>query len=268
MTLGEFALQRNSDTEIDPIDWAYTSAQAHNETLKQMAEFRAKVDGEQRTIEKLQAQLDDFIRTKDQTETAMLEQFMGLLNEKKRKIRDQNRLLAGAQLDESKGKMIAKSGPKVDKLLNRNVSASAIHPRKAGPSRASKRKAPAKAVAEQEEEINDDQMEIDESKAEERDDESGPEAATPDRSDDDETEDEGESGGNAPARRSSTFKSTETPGEKAAVAQSLKPASTRVDPPPKRELPFGRPATRNQVQKQPSPAADDDDDAETEDEEL
>jgi hypothetical protein len=41
-------------------------------------------------------------------------------------------------------------------------------------------------------------MEIDQSKAEEQNDESGPEAATPDRSTDDETEDEDEDGPTPP----------------------------------------------------------------------
>lgn len=104
MTLGEFELLKEPEEEIDPIDWAYSSAQAHNLALKEITELRARLDGEKGTIDKLNAQLQDFIKTKDETETAMLQQFMGLLNEKKRKIRDQNRLLAGAKVDKSTGK--------------------------------------------------------------------------------------------------------------------------------------------------------------------
>lgn len=65
--------------------------------------MKARIDSEKDTITKLNAQLDDFIRTKNESETAMLQQFMELLNEKKRKIRDQSRLLAGAQVDKSTG---------------------------------------------------------------------------------------------------------------------------------------------------------------------
>lgn len=89
---------------MDPIEWAYLSAQAHNEALKNLAELKTRLDGEQATIDKLHAQLEDFIKTKNETETAMLQQFMGLLNEKKRKIRDQARLLAGAKVDSTVGK--------------------------------------------------------------------------------------------------------------------------------------------------------------------
>lgn len=86
-------------------------------------------------------------------------------------------------------------------------------------------------------------MEIDQSKAEERDEESGPEAATPDRSTDDETEDEGE--GAASSVQQTKKESAETSETNASVAQIPKVSHTRAEPPPRRELPFGRPATRS-----------------------
>lgn len=107
MTLGEFELVKKEEEEIDPIDWAYTSAQAHNLALKEMTQLKARLDGEQGIIDKLNAQLEDFIKTKNETETAMLQQFMELVNEKKRKIRDQSRLLAGAKVNKIAGKYIA-----------------------------------------------------------------------------------------------------------------------------------------------------------------
>lgn len=76
---------------------------AHTQTLQQLADLKARVSTEQDTITMLNAQLDDFITTKNETETAMLQQFVELLNEKKRKIRDQSRLLAGAKIDEAAG---------------------------------------------------------------------------------------------------------------------------------------------------------------------
>lgn len=104
MTLGQIDLDREPDEELDPIDWAYTSAQAHNATLRELADLKARLDGEQGTLDKLDAQLDDFIKSKNETETAMLQHFMVLLNEKKRKIRDQARLLAEAKVDSAAGK--------------------------------------------------------------------------------------------------------------------------------------------------------------------
>jgi septal ring factor EnvC (AmiA/AmiB activator) len=98
-------LPRDDDFEFNPFEWAQASANAHTQTLKELAGLKAKANAEQDTIAKLNAQLDDFIKTKDETETAMLQQFMGLLNEKKRKIRDQSRLLATAKVDSSTGKL-------------------------------------------------------------------------------------------------------------------------------------------------------------------
>lgn len=90
---------------FNPFEWAQTSAQAHRRALEELASSRAKATSEQETIAKLRAQLDDFIKTKNEAESAMLQQFMALLNEKKRKIRDQSRLLAGAKVDKSAGKL-------------------------------------------------------------------------------------------------------------------------------------------------------------------
>lgn len=72
-------------------------------SLKELAGVKAQASSEQDTIAKLSAQLDDLIQTKSETESAMLQQFMELLNEKKRKIRDQNRLLARAKVDKDTG---------------------------------------------------------------------------------------------------------------------------------------------------------------------
>jgi rubrerythrin len=101
--LGEIVLPEDDEFEFNPFEWAQVSAMAHAKTLQQMAHLKEKVKTEQQTITKLDAQLNDFIKTKNEAETAMLQQFMQLLNEKKRKIRDQSRLLAGAKVDRPTG---------------------------------------------------------------------------------------------------------------------------------------------------------------------
>ncbi|KAF2640746.1 hypothetical protein P280DRAFT_469451 [Massarina eburnea CBS 473.64] len=212
VTLGEISLPIDEEFELDPLEWSRISAQNHLRTLQELADLKTRASGEQDTISKLKAQLDDFIKTKDETERAMLQQFMELLNEKKRKIRDQSRLLAGAQVDETRASKV-------------KVARETTKPRKATASRTSKRKAGA------------NEMEVDEE------DDSGPGAATPDRLSDEQTEEE-----------------EEDEDEDVAV-------------PPKRELPFGRRATRSKTQTpaakpRPAPADDDDDDDETEEEEL
>jgi septal ring factor EnvC (AmiA/AmiB activator) len=104
ITLGEIVLRKDEDFEFNPFEWAQASAKAHSHTLQEMADLKARASSEQDTITKLNAQLDDFIKTKNETETAMLQKFMELLNEKKRKIRDQSRLLAGAKVDKAAGR--------------------------------------------------------------------------------------------------------------------------------------------------------------------
>ena len=98
--MGEIILPQDEEFEFNPFDWARASAMAHAQTLLQVTELTARVGSEQQTAAKLNAQLHDFIRTKKEAEDVMLQQFMVLLNEKKRKIRDQNRLLAGAEVDQ------------------------------------------------------------------------------------------------------------------------------------------------------------------------
>ena len=104
VTLGEIVLPKDEEFEFNPFEWTQTSAQAHTQTLKEIDDLKASVKSKQDTIDKLNAQLEDFIKTKNEAETAMLQQFMELLNEKKRKIRDQSRLLAGATVDKEVGK--------------------------------------------------------------------------------------------------------------------------------------------------------------------
>lgn len=104
-------LPQDDSYEFNPFEWAQASAKAHSQTLQELADLRARSKSGQDTIAKLNAQLDDFIKTKDETETAMLQQFMVLLNEKKRKIRDQSRLLATAKVDSSVGKFTYYGNP-------------------------------------------------------------------------------------------------------------------------------------------------------------
>ncbi|KAF9701205.1 hypothetical protein EKO04_000134 [Ascochyta lentis] len=254
VTLGEIVLPKDDEFEFNPFEWAQASAQAHSQTLQELAQVKTRIDSEKDTIAELHAQLDDFIKTKNEAETAMLQQFMELLNEKKRKIRDQSRLLAGAKVDKSTALAIQ--------------SARTETPRKAGPSRSSKRKAPARAAKVVHEQDSDsDQMEIEEAKTEEQhDDEDVSRPATPDRGSDVETESEDDA---SDSGLRVTAESTSTVAQPTGEAAPL-----RDGPPPPRALPFGRAGTRSQglAKRAPAPLPtsddDDDDDDETEEEEL
>ncbi|KAI1750642.1 hypothetical protein F4782DRAFT_244621 [Xylaria castorea] len=145
--LGSIKLDENDRTEISPFDWCVSAIASRTKVMDELVAATAKIGSLEHTISELKAQLDDFITTKEEDETQMLEKFRDLLNEKKLKIRQQHRLLAAAKVDPKK---LANIGGGDGQGVHRN----------AGPSRSSKRKASVK-----EEEESDDsfgKMDIDE----------------------------------------------------------------------------------------------------------
>ncbi|KAI8943848.1 hypothetical protein NX059_001820 [Plenodomus lindquistii] len=258
VTLGEITLPLDEEFEFNPFEWAQTSAVAHATTLKQLADLTTRANDEKDTIAKLDAQLQDFIRAKNEAETAMLQQFMQLLNEKKRKIRDQGRILADAKVD-------------VNRATTVKASRTNTKSRKPAASRTSKRKAAAQSAEpdSKPQESDSDQMEIDQAKAEEEQaDEEAQGRTTPDRSED-ETESEEEV--SAPRTTRTRQPASETVQSNSG-AQKKKGAEEGGDSkgvPPPRSLPFGRPSTRSKdvAKKAASPVEDDGDDT-TDEEEL
>lgn len=249
---GEILILRDEDKEIDPLDWARVAARATVAAKDELVELQTRLGTQQGTIDKLHQQLADFVEAKEENDNAMLQKFVELLNEKKLKIRDQQRLLATAKVD-----------PKAASKVVATREESAGTSRKAGSSRVSKRKANRKApVVESESEDDFEQMQLDEKvpvKEETTPDDDLPEAATPDRSED-ETEDEDEAG-DAP-----TSVQPNKPVELATRSSKSKPEQTPAVPPPRRELPFARGNAQGKKPAPPPPVEDDDD--ETEDDEL
>lgn len=147
-------------------------------------------------------------------------------------------------------------------------SARAETPRKAGPSRTSKRKAPTRAAKSVQEAADSDQMEIEEAKAEEQnDDEDVPGPATPDRSD---TETELDAEASDSRLRDGSYETLKSTSTVAQPTKEAAPSQSSDGPPPPRNLPFGRVGTRSKgpaKKPSPPPPADDEDD-ETDDEEL
>jgi DNA double-strand break repair and V(D)J recombination protein XRCC4 len=63
-----------------------------------------RVSTAEETINKLNGQLEELINAKSEHESQLISKFVQLLNEKKLKIRNQQRLLASARVDPSKSK--------------------------------------------------------------------------------------------------------------------------------------------------------------------
>ena len=94
--LGEIILKRDVEQEIELFDWVQTAVKRSNNLETRVAQLQHRFTEQQDQVQKLNKQLDDFIKAKEDHETDLLEKFQRLLNEKKLKIRDQQRLLNSA----------------------------------------------------------------------------------------------------------------------------------------------------------------------------
>ena len=101
--LGEISLRKDDSQEIDSIKWAATAVMSFNTVEKNMEDLRVKYEEQSLIIEKLSQQLEELIKAKIEHENALIGKFRDLLNAKKLKIRDQQRLLATAKVDPRKG---------------------------------------------------------------------------------------------------------------------------------------------------------------------
>lgn len=247
--------------------------QANCVLRNEIASLKTKYSEQEETIKKLDAQLKELIAAKSSHETELLGKFCVLLNEKKAKIRDQQRLLASAKIDPQKVAEIDKSrkGTKT---------------KAAGSSRAGKRKAGEKIDPSNDEaEDNDggdtdegwEKMDVDVDQVPNDSDQEV--VQTPEPDDEEETMDENEEPDDVPpiklptrrtrqatagrgkttAKDSKTSKSTNS---KAAKKPKIEETSDKT--PPRRELPF--PKKKGPPAKPPIDAADDE--TASEDDEL
>ena len=126
--LGEIVLKKDETEELDIIRWAGTAVERSDKLEKEVRDLTFRYDEQSKRAEKLNDQLEAFIKAKAELEDSLLRRFRDLLNTKKLKIRDQQRLLAGAKIDLKQAA----------KLQN---ARSTSEPRAATASRAGKRKA-------------------------------------------------------------------------------------------------------------------------------
>ncbi|KAK3719735.1 hypothetical protein LTR37_004272 [Vermiconidia calcicola] len=240
--LGAIKLDQDDEREeVSAFDWVDTAVSHADELSGQLETLQASVSGQQEQVVQLTKQLDDLVKAKKEHEDELLKKFVALLNAKKLKIRDQQRLLNGAQVDPAAAEAVGAS------------RAGTSRTRKAKTSRNGKRK-----VDEAEDGRDDDEMEEDGDMPEALKDydEERQEEETPPRSDGEETDDEGL---NLDAPASSRPGRTKTNG----AMEADEPA----EPPPIRDLPFARKSAQR-VEQAPAPVEDrrDEDDEETDDE--
>ncbi|KAK6075537.1 hypothetical protein SCUP515_05970 [Seiridium cupressi] len=130
--------------ELQIFDWCVAAIGDREKVVNELAVAAARVEELEKATIKLKAQLEDLLKAKEDDEHQLFAKFRDLLNEKKLKIRQQQRLIASAD---------------VDPVRLENVSASQNSVRKVKASRGGKRK----ASGEQEEDSDGfEQMDVDE----------------------------------------------------------------------------------------------------------
>ncbi|KAL8996189.1 MAG: hypothetical protein Q9169_004255 [Polycauliona sp. 2 TL-2023] len=228
--LGELSLSKDTDAGINVLDWANTAILRAENLETETRSLRQKLAQQTNMAQKLNQQLEDLIQSKKEHENALLEKCALLINEKKAKIRDQQRLLATAKVDPKKLRTV--------QAARRPRSPSHQDP---GPSAKGKRKVSALASSVDEEEDGFEDQSIKNEDAEEQQPDS--EEATPEHSDLDETEDEidNDESNSVPNLSEENGKAAGKPEVAGRVDGSgAWKSAPDVDLPPRRELPFSK----------------------------
>jgi len=101
--LGSIDLPQTEETDdIDLFGWAVQAIDKRDELDITNAELQEKVQAKDETVTSLQKQIDELVQAKAEHEHQMLAKFAALLNEKKLKIRNLQRVLSTAQADPTK----------------------------------------------------------------------------------------------------------------------------------------------------------------------
>jgi hypothetical protein len=102
-------LNHDDDQSIQLFDWAGSSAAAVVRARDEVVSLTARYRSQEKVVQNLHEQLKDLIAAKEQHETALLQKFRELMNAKKQKIRDQQRLLSTADPTTEQGDSIFRS---------------------------------------------------------------------------------------------------------------------------------------------------------------
>lgn len=221
---------------IELFDWCALSAQTANEAKEALASTTAKASKLEESVRELKAQLDELVAAKEADESELLEKFRDLLNEKKVKIRQQQKLLASASVEPEKLAQVQQS------------SQAAVRGHAAAKSRPGKRKtAPAPVDDADSSEESEGKMDVDEVK-EQAADLSDQQRDTTEDEDETASEDDDDEEPAAPALSKHTRSQLSPPPKPKAAATPAK----KEAPPAKRELPFAR---KKAAPKAPPPPA-------------
>ena len=252
--LGEVVFEKDETQELDIIGWTGIAVERGNGLDREIQDLTSKYDEQSKKMEQLNYQLEDLIKAKIEHEDLLLQKFSKLLNNKKLKVRNQQRLLASAKVD-----------PKQAARLQNTRSTS--EPRAATASRIGKRKAKSGHPASESSEESGFEGKFPKQKPES---DLSEQMNTPEHSDEDVTEDESaDDRDSAPQASIVPGRSMAAEGSRGAISKE-----TQLDAlPPARNLPFGEdgrrePAKRPVTKDDPTLTREAGNDEETDDDEL
>ncbi|KAK2032291.1 hypothetical protein LX32DRAFT_208136 [Colletotrichum zoysiae] len=216
--LGAIELSHSPHELIELFDWCAVSAQMANEAKEALASATAKASRLEESVHELKAQLDGLLAAKEADESELLEKFRDLLNEKKVKIRQQQKLLAAASVEP-------------DKLAQVQSSQAAGTGHAATKSRPAKRKTAPGPINEEDSSSDEGFEKMDVEQAPE---DSGQQRDTTEDEDETASEDDDDDQPAAPTSKKQ-HESVEASQPKGQATAAQKEA-----PPVKRELPFAK----------------------------
>ncbi|KAF3069173.1 hypothetical protein CFAM422_007104 [Trichoderma lentiforme] len=237
--LGSIELKHDENEGIELFKWCAETTDALAQSNVTLAEAAAHAKELETTVKELKSQLDELITSKEDDETALLLKFRDLLNEKKVKIREQQKILAAGPIQSSQQASQRLQPP--DTQPSRTPA----------PSRPRKRKV--QAVKNEPEE---DEMEVDKIKIEPQDSEQEETAedTASGGSDDDDDDDGGDDSDTRNEKAGSGDDSSPGPAPKAAPP----PKKSAEQPPAPRSLPFAKKAAPAKAPAAEETESDDD----------
>ncbi|KAL3421293.1 hypothetical protein PVAG01_07738 [Phlyctema vagabunda] len=230
----ELAQDDSAEDDFNGFEWCALALESTNTSFHELESLSTKVKEQEDAIQKLESKFEELVQAKANHEDELLQKFSALLNEKKLKIRDQQRLLASAKIDPAKLAEVKATRQPASKLP--------------ASSRTGKRKA---AVPGDDEELDDgfEKMDVDAAGQVTDDSEREP-PVTPDPGSETESDNEDEQ------------------NKQPLSSVKAQPATDTTDdkPPPPRALPFGRRAVASKPSAASKPTVDTGSETESDDE--
>jgi uncharacterized protein YigA (DUF484 family) len=101
--LGAFILKQDDEQAVELFEWTGLTAARADMLEQKVSSLTGRYRLAEDTIYRLNEQLQELMDAKSQHENRLMANFVQVLNEKKLKIRNQQRLLASATVDATRG---------------------------------------------------------------------------------------------------------------------------------------------------------------------